>query len=613
MATAATAETPAHGLAYKLLLSPSGTKFGKSEGGESVWLDPARTSPYAFYQYWLNTDDRDVGTYLRWFTELSRARDRGARGGGGTRTPRRGPAQRALARDITARTHGAAAAEQAIADSAAQFSADAVDDPAVARVAVRVGRRVHVRSGVAGGRDRRRCWPRPALFASRGEARRMIAGGGVTVNGERVTDPAAVPEPIAGEWLDVRIGKRRREIGRPRGLTGRRLVRASGQRWRACRTSMTSAGGEVALGEQHERVVEEVGRLAGERLAGRCRSAPDASAAASSLAAMRTSVASSVTLRPAASTPPSSSDVGVGAGRSLAARVGDRRPQRLEPGEALASTRSAGAPSGSKQLRVPRWQVGPTGSARDQERVAVAVDREVDEPQDVAARLALAPEPVARARVEMDLAGRERGRERLGVHPGEHQHAPSATSWTTAGTRPSGAERGPSRDRRRDRRHATACRDEPDRQPGGGHRGLDVGDRVDPAMEDRGGEDRVGAAVADRGHEVGRTGGAAGRDDRHADPRRDRAQQRGVEAGAGPVAVDRGHQQLAGAELDGALGPGDGVEPGRLAAALDDDLPGGSARSAAVGARVDRDDDRLPAEARRAAADRASGRRRPRC
>ena len=73
---------PAHGLAYKLLLNPSGTKFGKSETGESIWLDPNRTSPYAFYQYWLNTDDRDVGTYLRWFTELSRERDRGARGGG---------------------------------------------------------------------------------------------------------------------------------------------------------------------------------------------------------------------------------------------------------------------------------------------------------------------------------------------------------------------------------------------------------------------------------------------------------------------------------------------------------------------------------------------------
>jgi tyrosyl-tRNA synthetase len=52
------------------------------------------------------------------------------------------------------------------------------------------------------------------VFASRGEARRMIGGGGVTVNGERVSDAALVPQPIAGEWLDVRIGKRRREVGR---------------------------------------------------------------------------------------------------------------------------------------------------------------------------------------------------------------------------------------------------------------------------------------------------------------------------------------------------------------------------------------------------------------
>jgi tyrosyl-tRNA synthetase len=55
------------------------------------------------------------------------------------------------------------------------------------------------------------------VFTSRGDARRTIAGGGVTVNGTRVTDPALVPEPIGGEWLDVRIGKRRREIGRRLG------------------------------------------------------------------------------------------------------------------------------------------------------------------------------------------------------------------------------------------------------------------------------------------------------------------------------------------------------------------------------------------------------------
>ena len=71
-------ESPAHGIAYKLLLSPSGAKFGKSEGGESVWLDPARTTPYAFYQYWVKVDDRDVATYVRWFTIWGRERDRGA-------------------------------------------------------------------------------------------------------------------------------------------------------------------------------------------------------------------------------------------------------------------------------------------------------------------------------------------------------------------------------------------------------------------------------------------------------------------------------------------------------------------------------------------------------
>ncbi len=203
---------PAHGLAYKLLLSPSGTKFGKSEGGESIWLDPARTSPYAFYQYWLNTDDRDVGTYLRWFTELPREAIESLEAEAAT-APEGRPAQRALARDITIRTHGVEAANQAIADSEAKFSATTITDPEALRslfesaggftfASATVGEGAAVLLAEAG------------VFASRGEARRMIAGGGVTINGERVSDPTFVPEPIAGEWLDVRIGKRRRDIGR---------------------------------------------------------------------------------------------------------------------------------------------------------------------------------------------------------------------------------------------------------------------------------------------------------------------------------------------------------------------------------------------------------------
>jgi tyrosyl-tRNA synthetase len=203
---------PAHGLAYKLLLSSSGTKFGKSEVGESIWLDPARTSPYAFYQYWLNTDDRDVGTYLRWFTELPREEIE-ALDAEIARAPEERAAQRALALDITTRTHGADAAARAVADSAVKFSSEPIIDPAVLRSLF----------DSAGGFDfdpatlaagTAVVLAEAGLFASKGEARRMISSGGVTVNGRRVDDPAFVPEPIAGEWLDVRIGKRRREIGR---------------------------------------------------------------------------------------------------------------------------------------------------------------------------------------------------------------------------------------------------------------------------------------------------------------------------------------------------------------------------------------------------------------
>ena len=205
---------PAHGLAYKLLLTPSGTKFGKSEVGDSVWLDPARTSPYAFYQHWVNTDDRDVGTYLRWFTELSRDEIE-ALEAELARAPEGRAAQRTLALDITARTHGAEAAARAIADSEAKFSMAPIDDPAVlASLYDSAGGFVFDPSSLGGGVAV--VLAEAGLFASKGEARRMIAGGGVTINGTRVTDPEHVPQPIAGEWLDVRIGKRRREIGRRR-------------------------------------------------------------------------------------------------------------------------------------------------------------------------------------------------------------------------------------------------------------------------------------------------------------------------------------------------------------------------------------------------------------
>jgi tyrosyl-tRNA synthetase len=208
-------EQLAHGLAYRLLLSPSGSKFGKSVEGESIWLDPARTTPFGFYQYWLNTDDRDVGTYLRWFTEFPRDQIDELDAELASRPETRG-AQRALARDITARTHGEAAAVQAAADSEALFSGGPIADPAVLRSLFEsTGGFTFAPGAPADGMAA--LLADSGVVASRGEARRLIAGGGVSVNGERVTDPAFVPELVAGEWLDVRIGKRRREIGRQMG------------------------------------------------------------------------------------------------------------------------------------------------------------------------------------------------------------------------------------------------------------------------------------------------------------------------------------------------------------------------------------------------------------
>ena len=203
----------AHGLAYRLLLSPSGAKFGKSEGGESIWLDAQRTSPFDFHQYWLNTDDGDVGTYLRWFTEFDAARIDELESEGKAH-PEARIAQRALARDITERTHGREAAERAIRHAEALFAPGPIGDPAILHSLHDLGRIEVDPAWLTAGAAV--VLAEAGLTASRGEARRLIAGGGITINDVRVTDPAHVPVPIAGEWLDVRIGKRRREILRVR-------------------------------------------------------------------------------------------------------------------------------------------------------------------------------------------------------------------------------------------------------------------------------------------------------------------------------------------------------------------------------------------------------------
>jgi tyrosyl-tRNA synthetase len=202
-----------HGLSYPLLTLPSGEKFGKTAEGTSVWLDPEATSPYAFYQYWLNAADADVGQYLRFFTLFDRERIEALEAEHAVR-PEVRPAQRALALDLTIRTHGEAAARLAVTASEAAFSRDPIRDPAVLEALWRDGDGFTTAPGDA-DRGAAAFLASTGSVGSNSEARRLIAAGGVTLNDEAPgAHDAPVPAAIAGEWYVIRLGKRRVRVGR---------------------------------------------------------------------------------------------------------------------------------------------------------------------------------------------------------------------------------------------------------------------------------------------------------------------------------------------------------------------------------------------------------------
>ena len=204
---------PAHALAYPLLTNPSGEKFGKTADGTSVWLDAELTSPFAFYQYWLQAADADVPGYLRFFTLKERDEVVELEASMADR-PEARIAQRALAEDITGRTHGPDVARRVAAASEAAFGREPVQDPVIlAMLHAELDRfevpAATVASGVVG------LLADAGIAPSRSEARRLVAGGAVTINGTRIaTVGDAVPDPVAGEWLQVWVGKRRRWVGR---------------------------------------------------------------------------------------------------------------------------------------------------------------------------------------------------------------------------------------------------------------------------------------------------------------------------------------------------------------------------------------------------------------
>ena len=202
---------PVYGFTTPLVLKADGTKFGKSEGG-SVWLDPAMTSPYAFYQFWVNADDRDIANYLRFFSFKPRAELEELEKATADRPAAR-LAQRALADELTALVHGRAAADEAVLASQALFGRGSLAELSAdtLRAALTEAGLHSVRAGADGLPPVAALLQQSGLVSSANEARRTIAEGGAYLNNERVTDGEAVVPASAflhGRFLVLRRGKR---------------------------------------------------------------------------------------------------------------------------------------------------------------------------------------------------------------------------------------------------------------------------------------------------------------------------------------------------------------------------------------------------------------------
>jgi len=203
-----------HALTTPLMVKADGTKFGKTESG-TVWLDPELTSPYAFFQFWLNSDDRDVPTLLRTFSFAGQQDVEGLLAATAER-PQAREAQRALARELTSLVHGQGEADAAEAAGRALFGQGELDDlpAATLEAALREAPHVVLEPGdIVGGKlpaydD---LLARTGLVASRSAARRTVDEGGAYANNVRIeeaTAQAGISDLHHGAWLVLRRGKK---------------------------------------------------------------------------------------------------------------------------------------------------------------------------------------------------------------------------------------------------------------------------------------------------------------------------------------------------------------------------------------------------------------------
>ncbi|MBF9140312.1 tyrosine--tRNA ligase [Hymenobacter properus] len=214
VANAEGTEAKAYALTGQLITKADGTKYGKSETG-TVWLDATMTSPYQFYQFFLNSADADAPRLIRVFTLLSQEEIEALEAEHNA-APHLRTLQKALAKDVTTRVHSAEAAEAAIAASQVLFGGGdlaSLDEATLLDVFAGVP---HLRVPRAELADLNAAtflsdFTQLGIFPSKGEARRMIQSGGVSINREKVASPDATVaslQPLAGKYLVVQKGKK---------------------------------------------------------------------------------------------------------------------------------------------------------------------------------------------------------------------------------------------------------------------------------------------------------------------------------------------------------------------------------------------------------------------
>lgn len=208
------ADARAHALTIPLMLKADGTKFGKTAGG-AVWLDPEKTTPYEFYQFWINQDDRDVVKYLKYFTFLNEDEINELAHKVETH-PEKREAQRRLAEEVTEFVHGKQAVEEAQHITAALFSGNVAD---LTTAEIEQGFKNMPSVDVSAEKKNIILWlvDDTKIESSRRQAREDVQNGAIRINGEKVTDLEAEIDPAShfdGKFVIVRRGKKKYFLAR---------------------------------------------------------------------------------------------------------------------------------------------------------------------------------------------------------------------------------------------------------------------------------------------------------------------------------------------------------------------------------------------------------------